>query len=310
MKKFNLILVIIIFIVICYLIYEINIFLKNKYYENFANNNNNIKEKIKKFEDYIKNTSNLDKNKKFENEDNLYIKELKKEKEKYNYKVLENNKILILLACHIDSLNKFEVIKNNIKYFKKFDICIINSSNLELNENVENYCKNNNINYIEKENDIYLDFGKWYFGLKNINYKKYDYIIFSNDSIYLTHNLNHFINIMLKKNVDLYGYNDSNEINNHYQSYLFGLKSSSINKFINFFEENKKNIKKSTGNFSLIKNTELKLSNYFKSKDCYLKISKFKSINKSNIYFSNDYLYNKLYSNNILPIIKLKQLKE
>ncbi len=307
MKKSDLIFILISFVIIMIIIYKINIYLKKINNEHF--DNYNIKEKIKKFEDYIKNISNLDKNKKYENEDNLYIEELKKEKEKYNYKVLENYKILILLACHVDSLNKLEVIKNNIEYFKYFDICIINSSNLELNEVVEKYCKNNNINYMEKENDIYLDFGKWYYGLKNINYKKYDYIIFSNDSIYLTHNLNHFINLMCEKDVDIYGYNDSDEINNHYQSYLFGLKSLSINNFINFFEENKRNIKKSPGNFSLIKNTELKLSNYFESKDCYLKISKFKSINKNNIYFKNYYLYNKLYVNNILPIIKLKQLK-
>ncbi len=306
---------ILIIILILYLIYIIELYLKyhkkNKLiYDYFENKDtSNIKEKIKKFENFIKNKLNLHKNITYETEENKYINNLKKLIEKYNYDIDNNNKILVLIACHIDSYNKFETLKNNIKYFKNLDICIINTSNLEFNKEVEKLCKNNNMKYMEKENDIYVDFGKWIHCLENIDYKKYDYIVFTNDSIYLTNKINYFFNLMVEKNKDLYGYNDSTELNYHYQSYLFGIKSISINKFLDLYKNNKKYIKKSKEHYSLIKNTELKLANFFDSKDCFLKISNFESNDKKNIYLKNYYLYNKLYSNNILPIIKLRQLK-
>lgn len=265
------------------------------------------------FEDLISNFDNIFKSHNFgglENEndnndisDNLYISELKKTMNKYNYDLNKNKKILIIIASHINGKDKFITINNNIQYFKEYDILIHNSKDLLMNEEIKNYYNDKNIKYEESENNIYLDFGKWYKSLKNIDYEKYDFIVFTNDSIYLKNSINYFFNLMIEKNVELYAYNDSKAINNHYQSYLFGIKKSAIYKFINFFEERKKIIDLEG---ELIRNTEVKLAEYFDSKDCFLHLSKLNV--KDNIYFYDDKMYQKLYINNLLPFIKLKKL--
>lgn len=269
-----------------------------------------LEDKIKKFNNYIQNNNfefNLNDNKIHEIFEDRYIIDIYNYMNTNNYHFNKNKKILVIIATHISDTNKFDIIKNNTKYFKEHDIIINNSSGLNLNEEIKTYCENEKIIYQESDNDIYLDFGKWYKTLNTIDYNKYDYIVFTNDSIYITYNINHFFNLMVDKNVELYGYNDSSEINYHYQSYLFGIKNISIKKFINFFEENKRFINCTN---DVISNTELKLANTFISKDCFLHLIDFKSSQNKNIYYCNNNLYKKLYLHNLLPIIKLKKLYE
>ncbi len=267
-----------------------------------------IEEKIRDFNNYIKNNNfeyNLKDLKIDEIYEDRYIVDMYNYMLEHNYTYNKNKKILVIIATHISDQNKLYTIKNNIKYFEKHDIIINNSAGLELNEEVKNFCENEKIIYQESENDIYLDFGKWYKTLKSINYNNYDYIVFTNDSIFITYNINHFFNLMIDKNLELYGYNDSSEINYHYQSYLFGIKNTSIKKFLNFFEENRRYI---FSIYDVVRNTEIKLANIFISKDCFLHLIDFKSTQSANIYYCNDNLYKKLYLHNLLPIIKLKRI--
>ncbi len=248
---------------------------------------------------------NLNHNKQHEIIENNYIIELHNQTIMYRKKYDHQEKLLIIIATHITDHNKFDTLKNNIQYFLQHDVIIVNSANLPLQNDVQQFCQLFNIQYFEVENDIYLDFGKWNNVLSQIIYDSYDYVVFTNDSIYLTSSIDHFFNLMVTRNVELYGYNDSSEINYHYQSYLFGVKKTSIEKFKIFFQENKKYIHTV---HDLIENTELKLANTFVSKDCFLHIIDFKSCQTINIHFRNDNLYKKLLLNNILPIIKLKRI--
>jgi hypothetical protein len=157
----------------------------------------------------------------------------------YSPELHKDKKYLTIIACHIERILKEHTLINNLKYlsFSNNDIVIINS----LNTNFDKSKITTNIfDYIEVENDSNtLDFGKYMIALQKYDYTKYDYIIFINDSIIINSSMNHFYNIMMKKNVELYAYNSSSEIKYHYQSYLFGIKSESIYKFINFFNEKK-----------------------------------------------------------------------
>jgi len=148
--------------------------------------------------------------------------------------------------------------------------------------------------------------------LKHINYiSLYDYIVFTNDSIIINSSIFHFYNKMITSDVELYGYNDSTEVRYHYQSYLFGIKSDAIYKFINLFNNNSHLITR-TNNDSriLIQHTELVLIDVFSSTDCFLKIGYIPSQLGKNIFFKNIMLYDILFENNLLPFYKLKQLTE
>jgi hypothetical protein len=157
----------------------------------------------------------------------------------YSPELHKDKKYLTIVACHTNKLLKEQTLLNNLKHFDfpSNNIVIVNSLNT-------NFDKNNIttkiLDYFEVENNSNtLDFGKYMIALQKYDYTKYDYIIFINDSIIINSSMNHFYNIMMKKNVELYAYNSSSEIKYHYQSYLFGIKSESIYKFINFFNEKK-----------------------------------------------------------------------
>ncbi len=120
---------------------------------------------------------------------------------------------------------------------------------------------------------------------------------------------------MTHRNVDLYGYNNSAQIKYHYQSYLFGIKSDACFRLTHLIN-NKKHLIHDY--ISLIKNTEIELVGKFTSHDCFLKIvnsgivainmtSHF-SLKDSNIFFTNDKLYVKLFKSKLLPFIKIKRI--
>lgn len=236
----------------------------------------------------------------------LQIKIINKMNNSYNPN-LNNKKILLLFATHTDSLLKKRTTINNLSYFnfECIDIAVTNSKNLPFNSEMQTFYEKNNIKYYEIDNDTSFGFNKWNYLLNKIDYSLYDYVIFMNDSFIIQRNINDYINNMIKKDMDLYGYNDSSENRYHYQSYLFSIKSNKVYKFINLINS-KKNI---TRNYhEAVYNYELQLTDHFVKKDCYLKIAYLPINMKKNIFFQNDYLYNKLQKTGILPFTKIKRL--
>jgi len=228
-------------------------------------------------------------------------------KEKQYNPSIHRKKILTIIACNTDSLLKLQSTQHNLQYFvfKNNDIIIINSSDALYNAELKKNTLDKITKYYEVPNDkALLDFGKWIYILNNYNYTNYDYIVFSNDSIIISGNIYPFFNNMISTSVDLYGYNDSTQIRYHYQSYLFGLKTSKtyiLNKLIN----EKKHLIKDID--SLVHNTELLMTDYFTNNDCFLKIGNISSHKGKNIYFENDTFYKFLFNAGLLPLKKIKR---
>jgi hypothetical protein len=244
------------------------------------------------------------------NKENAYIKSLLNElmSKKYFYKVHnESLKILTIFACHSNNQDKYNAIINNFGYLKfpNNDIIIINSSNESYSEKLKNDIQDKCKSYFEIPNDVFMDFGKWNYVCSNFDISNYDFIVFTNDSYFITSSIYHFYNMMIEKNTNLYGISSSNEIKYHYQSYLFGIKNCSIDRFKKFYESKKKYI---TDHQSLIDNLELNMSDHFLYKDCFFKVEEVPTNIKKNICFHNDLLYSKLLKTRIFPIIKFKRV--
>jgi len=236
-----------------------------------------------------------------------------------NYKIIEKNentynisknsvKYLLIMACHCNTYYKLLVIKQNIKYLMNDtnDFLIVNSCNLSYNNQLRDFCtSNSSITYVESVNENTYDFGKWIFGLNAVNYSKYNFIIFTNDSFIIHAPIDHYFNLVYKNNVELYGYNSSTEIRYHYQSYLFSIKRESISKFISNF-----NIKKGIirSQRDIIENYELTMTDWFITKECFLNIGILPSNKKKNIFFINPLLYYNLKKTNLLPFTKIKSI--
>ena len=219
--------------------------------------------------------------------------------------------ILGLIANHTTNNIKYNVSINNISLIQKYlsDIVIIDSKNECMAEKLKNeFIDNKKVkDYIYIDNNNYFDFGKWIYYLENNNYDEYDYILFINDSIILTediHNYFIYINNIMPDNINLYGYNDSTQIKYHYQSYLFLIKTTIINKFINFFNGKKDLI---VDLESLIYNIELNLHTIDNNIDCFIKIGNEYNLAK-NLYWENDPLYYYLLTKNIFGIMKIKKI--
>jgi len=235
-----------------------------------------------------------------------------KEAKKYFFKPILNEntpKILTIVACNTDSIIKLKTTVNNLYYLNYLnnDIIIINTSDIQFGNKLKNkLSKFSNIKKIfEIPNDCYLDFGKWNHVLDNYDYSNYDYIVFTNDSIFIKSSINCFFNKMIDKNVELFGYNDSTQTRYHYQSYLFGVKKDAIHKFIKLFEEKKPLIRNSE---TLVHNTEVLMTDYFSTTDCFLHIGNIPMHKGMNIFFTNDKLYSILLKTRLLPFIKVKRL--
>ena len=237
-----------------------------------------------------------------------YINFKYEEKVANSYNPNENNKkVLFLIAGHVNTELKLNNIKTlvNLLKFNCIDFKIANSENLPFNNELNMFCNSHNIPFYEVPNNAAMDFGKWNNLLSTTNYLEYSYVFFTNDSFITTDSIKHFVNLALNSNVELYGYNDSSEINYHYQSYLFAIKNEAIFKFINLVNEYSNTIE---DQFDLINKCEVQLPNYFNNHSCYLKIANI-SFNKGiNIFFRNDYLYEMLKNTSVLPFIKVKRL--
>lgn len=238
-----------------------------------------------------------------------YVNRMIKIKNNHSDYPMKSKKYAVIMACHCDSTTKLEVIKNNLQYFDylNVDTTIINTSELDLGSNLLELCSEYlNTKYYEMPNSYYYDFGKWIYALQNIiNADEYDYIILTNDSFIIHNSINHFFNLAAIHNVELYGYNDSTQTRYHYQSYLFSLRSDVVKKFIENVTDNNLNI---TCQQDVIMNFEVKMTDWFFSKKCFLEIGKFKLNQLKNIFFINDLLYIPLKSSKLLPFTKLKRI--
>ena len=226
---------------------------------------------------------------------------------------MTNKKILGIFANHTSNILKYNISLNNIILLKEHltNIIIIDSKNEIYANKLKNDLVNENkiINYLFLENDNYFDFGKWINALKITNYKEYsqyDYIVFINDSIIITHEINnYFIQLNnLEHDVNLYGYNDSTQIKYHYQTYLFAVNYNIIEKFISFFEDRKHLI---IDLDSLVHTIEINICELDENRDCFIKIGNEYNMTK-NIFWENEILYKYLLSRNIFAIIKLKKI--
>jgi hypothetical protein len=230
------------------------------------------------------------------------------ESKAFSYHVNNNKvKFLILMACNCDSLIKLNAIKQNIQFlkYKCTKLVIINSIGLPFNEEVQNHCIINDIDYYEIPNEGTCDFGKWNYLLELLkpNPSEYKFTVFINDSIIITHPIKYYLNVAAEKSVELFGYNDSTQNNYHYQSYLFTIRSNCLKKFINMYNS-KRHLVYNASN--VVEQYELKMLQHFSKKDCLLKLGNHNY--QKNIFFTNDSLYSKLQKTKLLPFIKIKRV--
>jgi hypothetical protein len=215
-------------------------------------------------------------------------------------------KYLVIMACHCNTELKLNKIRTNLKFFafQHTHKIVINSSNLSYGNKLSEICgRHNNTKYCEIPNSNYYDFGKWIHVLKNeVNFNDYDYIILTNDSFIIHSSINHFLNLTSKYNVELYGYNDSTQIRYHYQSYLFSLRKDAVQTFINKVTDPNLQIQNKE---DVINNFEIKMTDWFSTKKCFLKIA---NGDGGNIFFTNDTLYFPLKKSGLLPFTKIQRI--
>jgi len=218
-----------------------------------------------------------------------------------------SKKILTIVACHCNTLLKYNTILNNLKYMNFYtnDIVVINSSNEAYSEALRRTLEKKVYHYDEIPNNSHLDIGKWCHVLSYVDTSKYSHVIFTNDSFIISSPILHFFNKTMKSNVELYGYNDSSQACYHYQSYLFGVKESAVHKLQNLYSRKNHLL---INYDAVVKNIELDLVNTFSTTDCFLKISNIVTHKGLNIFFNNDQLYKKLLQSKVLPFIKIKRL--
>ena len=238
-----------------------------------------------------------------------YISFKNMQKHKNSYSPDNNNKkFLVVMACHVSTKIKLETIRKNLRYFAFhcIDIALVVSSGQHFNNELKGICsKYNNVKYYETENRNSLDFGKWHWLLSQIDYNIYDYTVLINDSFIIHSSLNHYLNLVTKYDVDLYGYNDSSCVCYHYQSYLFTLKKNAIPTFIINVGNN---LPLMNIHWDVVTNGELMLTKWFPNHKCFLKIGNMPLNHNHNIFFNNDKLYIPLKNNGLLPFTKLKRV--
>ncbi len=227
--------------------------------------------------------------------------------DKYDYPPNSGNPLLLLFATHIDTNLKLNTVLNNLKYLSlpNIKIIIINSSDLPFNNIISEYCKNHDITYYEIPNTLTIDSGKFLYALKKTDYTLYKYIIFTNDSYVIHSSIQHFINLVVESDKDIYAYSDSTEQTHHYQSYLFSIKKEFISNYINFIESKQHLIH---SYWDAVKIYEIPLMRLSKNRECFLKLSTFPSNFRKNIFFKNDSLYNILKKKGLLPFTKIKRI--
>jgi hypothetical protein len=231
----------------------------------------------------------------------------------YSPELNKNVKILTLMACHSDRVLKKYTIINNAKKinFANNDIVIINSEGTPFGNTIREETKDIVKDYFEIPNNINtLDIGKFIEGLKRHNYFNYHFVVFINDSIIINKPINHFYNIMIKRNHDLFGINSSTNICYHYQSYLYGIKSSAVINLINLYR-GKRHVLNS-GYWGVVSHIELDLCNQFQDKACFLDFGRMPEVRIKNGggIFGAGFIYDLAVNTGIFPLSKVKWVKK
>lgn len=223
----------------------------------------------------------------------------------------KENTFITIIACHTESLDRVKTIVNNIRRiaFPGNKIVVVNSINSRFNRLLSDILTTDfkDVEFLCIPNTNTLDIGKCMFYLKKYYKPIYEHIVLTNDSYYLTGSIYNYYRYMTKSPAKLYGFNDSFQDRYHYQSYLYSIRKDSMNILIRHYEAKKHLL---TGYMEVVRNVELKLCDIFSSRDCYLKIANLPGHKGRNIFFNNDKLYNILMKRGILPIIKIKRIKD
>jgi hypothetical protein len=213
---------------------------------------------------------------------NNTVTEIKKAVNLNNYNKLKKNFTKCII---IDNLNNFSnMLKNTL-------IDDINNDFLVFYEkNIENETETNENNYIKN-----IDFA-----IKKAEIFNYEFITFIYDNYIYASSLNNYFNyVNLKKNIDIFTYSDSSELDYNLQIYILTINYNTINNFINF-------IKKENYSYN---NILFNLPKIFNKSTSYLKIAYNESNINKNILINNDYLYKKILNDNELEIISLDKIE-
>ena len=219
------------------------------------------------------------------------------------------NKKLGVFLNNTENDRDYLINYNNYKNLKKnFDDIIV----IDLNNNHSlNFKKK-----IEKNKDVKIEhiiFDSKDFIEKIISIKEkiidYDIITFIEDKHIYVSNLNDYFTHINKSNYEFYCFTDSTESFYHMQLYIFSIKKSIVNIFINtckLFLKNKKNFDNVTYKLNYLKHiTEL-----FINRSVFVKVAYLDNIvNKNILLIDNDFYY-ELFENDILPIIDINLLNK
>ena len=243
---------------------------------------------------------------------NTFVKNHHNEIKKCNSKSFGNlhKKILILYACHTNNNLKLKYFNQNFNYLNKIpnsDLVVINSKEIPNVNILENYYKNQCFKFFTIPNNKFLDFGKWLYGLENINLSCYHYITFINDSIIIENPIDFYFTLLRTKNFDLYGFNNSTQTRLHIQTYLFSIKQEVINKFKHFIKNAGPKI--NNNQESVIMNLEVKLTDLYPKYKNFINTRQFPEHKGKNIFFNHDYLFFQLKKNGLFPFFKIKRIK-
>ena len=219
------------------------------------------------------------------------------------------NKKLGVFLNNTENESNYLINYNNYKNLKKnFDYIIV----IDLNNNYSLNLKKK----IEKNKDIknqHIICESKDFIEKIITIKEkiinYEIITFIEDKYIYTSKLNDYFTHVNKSNYDFYCLTDSTENFYHMQLYIFSIKKSIINIFINncvLFLKNKKNLDATSYRLNYLKYiTEL-----FTNRSVFVKVAYLDNIVNKNILLVDNDFYYELVENNILPIIDVNLLNK
>jgi hypothetical protein len=224
------------------------------------------------------------------------------------------NKKLGVFLNNTENESNYLINYNNYKNLKKnFDNIIVidlnNNYSLNLKKKIE---KNKDI----KNEHIIYDSKDFIEKIINIKDKIIDYeiITFIEDKHIYTSKLNDYFTHVVKSNYEFYCLTDSTETDStenfyHMQLYIFSIKKSIINIFINnsvLFLKNKKNLDAISYKLNYLKYiTEL-----FINRSVFVKVAYLDNIINKNILLVDNNFYFELLENDILPIIDINLLNK
>ena len=150
-------------------------------------------------------------------------------------------KTATIIGCHTSSEVRIECLKRNLSHFSKLSQDIYITNSLEFEGKIED-----NINTNDFDSQIYVDYqensrllchDKWYKKIKQLDIKKYDGFILTNDSFLIVNSLQNFQNLYTNQTKELTGICDSYQLKYHMPDFLRHYSKEGIIKWCNYFEE-------------------------------------------------------------------------